>query len=119
MKSRTFTDEIYGSQFVLLYNGPAWQFARHVRKRYDRSYDGDSDFVGRCIEVDSKSLHIIIIMLPNWRRTSQGISILVHEAFHAMELALRFRDIKHSRKTSEAYAYFLDSLVRRCLTILP
>lgn len=119
MKTRTFTDEVYGSQFVLLWGGTQEQFARHIKSKYDKTYDEDNDFLGRCIATDKPEKHTVIIMLPNWRRTAQGISILVHELFHATEIALRYRDIEHSAETSEAYAYFLDSLVRRCLNILP
>lgn len=114
-----FTDEVYGSDFVLLWNATPEQLNRHILSKYDKSYDGDSDFVGRCIETHELKRHTIIIMLPEWRRTAQGISILVHELLHATERALTCRDIEHTAETSEAYAYFLDSLTRRCLNILP
>lgn len=119
MKTRTFIDEIYESRFVLLWGATAEQFKQHIRARYDKSYDGDVDFVGRCFETNAPTVHTVIIMLPNWRRTPRGLAILVHELFHAVEYTLRARGIEHTDETSEAYAYFLDSLVRRCLNILP
>lgn len=119
MNTRTFTDEIYGSHFVIMWNGTPEQFSQRIRLRYDKNYDGDGDFVGRCIEIDGPKLHTIIIMIPFWHRSATGVSILVHELLHATERALAFRDIEHCSETSECYAYFLDSLVRRCLNILP
>lgn len=122
MKTRRFADEVYGSQFVLLWGGTPEQFKRHIQSRYDKHYDDDCDFVGRCFETDEPQVHTIIVMLPNWRagwRAANQISVLSHELFHATEYELRYRGIEHTAETSEAYAYFFDSLIQRCLEILP
>lgn len=119
MKTRTWSDPVFGSQFVLMWNGTPAQFGKVIKRDYDPAYDGDVDFVGRCVDTNKTPIHTIIIMLPQWRRTTYGIATLVHELLHATERALVYRSIEHSEETSEVYAYFLDSLVTRCLDILP
>lgn len=111
---------MFGSHFVLMWDGTLHQFGQAVRRKYDPAYDTDGDFVGRCVDVDMDTRHVVIIMLPKWnRRSNMSHAILVHELFHATELALRFRDIEPVVETSELYAYFLDYLVQQCLKRLP
>lgn len=119
MKTRTWLDPVFGSHFVIMWDGTPEQFSRVIKQYYDASYDGEGDYVGRCWDTDAPACHTVIIMLPQWRRSAHNISILVHECFHATERALLFRDIEHSAETSEVFAYFLDHLVERCLNILP
>lgn len=119
MKTRRFTDSVYGTQFVLMWNGTPEQFAKIIHRDYDKHYDGDGDFTGRCVAIDSAHAHIVIILLPKWREGPGGIAILAHELFHATERVMEFRDIPHSADTSECWAYYLDSILHRCLEILP
>lgn len=118
MKTRRFTDAVYGTQFVLMWDGTPEQFAKIIKRDYDKLYDGDGDFLGRCVSIDGKHAHTVIILLPKWRKDPEGIAILAHEIFHATERVMEFRDIPHSADTSEAYAYFFDSVLRRCLEAL-
>lgn len=118
MRTKTFTDEVYGSDLVLVWNTTPEQFRKFVQTRYDKNYDGDSDFVGRCIVV-TKPTYTVLVCIPKWSRSPYGISVLVHELGHATENIMWFHDIDHCAETSEPWAYFLDSLVRRCLEALP
>lgn len=120
MKTRTWRDPVFGSDFVLMWDGTPKQFGRRIKQKYDPKYVKGSDFLGRCFDTDTPSNHTVIIMLPKWnRRSNLSHAVLVHELSHATEYALRYRDVEHTAETSEVYAYFLDSLVQRCLKLLP
>lgn len=118
MKIKAFTDEVYGSRILLVWDTTPEAFANLIRRKFDKTYDGDSDFEGRCIGY-TRPCHTVVVCIPKWRRSSHGISVLVHELFHATENIMRYHDIDNCPETSEPWAYFLDSLVRRCLEVLP
>lgn len=118
MKRRMFTDSVYGTQFVLAWDGSNSQFENLIRE-YDKKFEDDGDdFKGRCIDFTG-SPHVVLIMLKRWRQKNlDSMATLTHECFHATEFVMKHRDIPHSRKTSEAWAYFLDSIFAKCLELL-
>jgi hypothetical protein len=60
------------------------------------------------------SIHVIASSTP-WVGCASDISMLSHEAFHVTENILELVRQPHSRKSSEAWAYLLESIVRRIL----
>lgn len=59
-----------------------------------------------------------VIWLPCEPETPKQIGILAHEAFHAAEIFAKSIGIKHSKESSEFYAYLIGYVVtetlRRC-----
>lgn len=60
-----------------------------------------------------------VVALKHWANDSAGLGILSHEAFHAVERIMWFAGGEHCRKSSENWAYLLDSLVTRMYEALP
>lgn len=121
MKVRRFNDSTYNTDFILMWGGTAAQLNKAVVKKYDKTFDmADTDYLARCFEFVRSRRHTIVIMLTNWRgsRDAVGVSSLAHEIFHATEYVMKYRDIPHSEDTSEAWAYYFDSIFQRCLEIL-
>jgi hypothetical protein len=121
LKSAILNDEVYGSRIIFLWNADSATLAAHVKNLFDTGYDDAADFKARCWEITECDPHTVIIMLPEWRGvwTPDSISMLVHELFHAVEYILAFHDVDHGEGLSEPWAYYLDSLVRRAMEVLP
>jgi hypothetical protein len=121
MKTALIVDEVYGSHIFFLWGGTSQEMAEDVKKNFDSAYDGATDFVARCWEVPGRDPHTVVILLPEWDEiwSPKSISTLVHELFHAVEYILNFHEVEHGESLSEPWAYYLDSLVRRAMEILP
>ena len=119
----TLKDDVYGSRIILITGTPE-QIKREVLL-FDPAFDCDMDFRGRCHEHinEADGVQRVIVMLPEWPTgktpISSEVAVLVHELFHATERVMWHHDIDHTEETQEAWAYFLDSLVRRALEVLP
>jgi hypothetical protein len=46
---------------------------------------------------------------------TKNVPVLVHESFHATEYIMDYVGVKHSRKSSEAFAYLLQYIVSEIL----
>lgn len=78
----------------------------------------DDMFDGRCSELGAECHGVHVISLREWEMTPKWISCLSHECFHATEQALSQRGMVLNDASSEAYAYLMQSMVKRCLDIL-
>lgn len=100
-------DDLYGVFFHLVKGEP-----EASRAMLQRNYPTEDwarwiadDAVASTYMVDDSD--IVIWIRPEWK-----IGDIVHEAFHAMEFTLTSRGINTG---GEAYAYYLDWIVRECL----
>lgn len=119
MKTRRFADEVYGTEFVLVFDGSPAQFARFMWRNYDKSYELDEDLKGQCLARVDRGLHTVIIYVRQWHRNSPACTAtLAHETFHAVEESMDYHGLPHSDGSSEAWAYYLDFVMRRCLEAL-
>lgn len=120
MKTRRFADEVYGTNFVIISDCTPARFAWFMHRRYDKSYECDNDLKGQCLaHTDSIGIYTIIIYIRCWRNNSpSAIATLAHEAFHAVEDCLDYHGLPHNEGSSEAWAYYLDFVLRRCLEVL-
>lgn len=120
MKTRRFSDEVYGTEFVLISDCTPAHFAWFMHKRYDKSYECDNDLKGQCISrTDAARQYTVIIYIRQWYRNSPFcIATLAHEAFHAVEDVMDYHGLPHNEGSSEAWAYYLDFVLRRCLELL-
>ena len=77
-------------------------------------------FNGKCSEVITAAgqTGIHVISLAEWANDPKWHGVVAHECFHATEQILDQRGLKHCDQTSEAWAYLLQSLVRRTLRCL-
>lgn len=117
MKTRRFLDEVYGTKFVLVSDCTPARFAQFMRKYYDKSYEQDDDLEGQCLTQTNKGF-TVFIYIRHWRRNSPvDIAALAHEVFHAVEGSMEYHGVLH-RDVSEAWAYYLDFVMRKCLEAL-
>lgn len=121
MKSATLIDEVYGSHIIFMWAADTDEMAAYIKDMLDKEYDGDTNFMARCWQVTERDPHTVIVMLPEWQGvwTPMSISTLVHELFHAVEYILNYHEVDHGEGLNEPWAYYLDSLVRRAMEILP
>lgn len=115
----TFYDETYGVTVKIFCPASNDTIRKYLKEHYNTDENDDSPFSGKCVEIDSDDGHCeSLIFLKEWELSPFWVSVLAHECFHATEQILRARDIKHSEKTSEAWAYLHDSIIRRSMKIL-
>lgn len=119
MKTRRFADKVYGAEFVLVSDCAPAQFARFMHKHYDKLYELDEDLKGQCLARVDRGLHTVIIYIRQWYRNSPACTAtLAHEVFHAVEEVMDYYGVPHTDDSSEAWAYYLDFVLRRCLELL-
>lgn len=120
MKTRRFSDEVYGAQFVLVSDCTPAHFAWFMHKHYDESYERDDDLKGQCVSLrDSAGIYTVIIYVRQWRNNSPFcVATLAHEVFHAVEDVMDYHGLPHCSGSSEAWAYYFDFVLRRCLELL-
>lgn len=119
-------DYVYGTHIILL--AGTREEIKQAALEIDPTFDGDMNFVGRCIEVKSKEPggdYRVVVMLPEWlpafgcpKPTPESISVLAHELFHVTEFVMWHHGIEHTEETQEAWAYYFDHLLRRALEVL-
>lgn len=78
---------------------------------------------------DNKVVDVLDFSNPGWTIADQDgdvwiyirkdyvndLPVLVHELFHAVEYTLDYVGVKHSRKSSEAFAYLLHYFVSKAI----
>lgn len=65
----------------------------------------------------SHEVHLIALQEFHW--TPEWMSVLSHELLHCTNSVLHSRGMVMDDSTIEAYCYLHDSLVKRCLKMLP
>lgn len=119
MKTRRFSDEVYGAEFVLVSDGTPAQFARFMHSHYDKSYELDEDLKGQCCCLTDHGIYTVVIYIKHFPRNSPfWTASLAHEVFHAVENIMDYYGVPHTDDSSEAWAYYLDFVLRRCLELL-
>lgn len=120
MKTRRFFDEVYGVEFVLVSDCTPAQFAKFIHTHYDARYEQDDDLKGQCLaRTDNQGLYTSIIYVRRWQRNSPFcVATLAHEVFHAVEDCMDYHGLPHCSGSSEAWSYYLDFVLRRCLELL-
>ena len=114
-----FFDQTWNVNVHLIWPVDSELVNQYVREQFDFEYGNLKEFSGRCLQImKGESLAVILIALEKWEPTPRWVACLAHECFHAAEMILEERGLKHGLETSEAYTYLLESLVRRCMTIL-
>ena len=67
---------------------------------------------------EPESRRIFIIISENHRSNADRLTTLCHECFHATCSVMRNADIHLSKKSEEAFAYYLDFVFEKCLNRL-
>lgn len=118
-----FYDETYRENIDLIWPVDEKQMIRFMKDRFDIAYKPEKEFGATCLMINKGSgASHQLICLHEWDRTDNtDLSFLAHEAFHAAEHILSIRGIEllpDNRTTAEAYAYLIESIMRRCLILL-
>ncbi len=107
-------DRCWGISVHLIWPVDRLKAAAYIRSDLGIEYDGmDDEWEG--LQLGFRATDFVICF-----REMEGdvVPLLVHECFHVVESALVARGCLHTGETNEAWAYLLDSLVRRLLPLL-
>lgn len=116
-----FRDNTYRAGIVLCWPVNNEDLTYLIKDLYNLDYGNIKDFAARCSEiVDNNDCEICnIISLRDWVFNPRWISYLTHECVHCARHIFVQRNINYnSNDGDEPFAYFVESLVRRCLDIL-
>lgn len=125
VRAAWFHEECYDKPIHLLwcvgkpFTPESYSAALHQVHGIVYPHDGDLP-LAQCFEnLQGEHRAIIITLAEPWKPNARMISTLAHEAFHATEIiTLRRGVVGVPNQCSEAHAYLLDSIVRRCLNLL-
>lgn len=106
-------DSVYDRRIYVAV-GSAEECVPKINKKFGLTLDvsdfeGDS---GQHIEVgneDDKVVDSFVIWLEN----AKDLAVISHEVFHAAHRIMKYVGIKLSDDSEEAYAYFIESIVRQ------
>jgi hypothetical protein len=73
---------------------------------------------GRCSQIFCEQGMAYVISMADWDGSPKWHGVLAHELLHAVEMTFTERGLKHTSDTGEAWCYLMESLTRRCLTML-
>ena len=116
-----FYEETYRENIDLIWPVDNPKVTAFMKSRFNIKYKSTFEFGGRVVELDNPPHgHHQVICLGVWSRHPDptDLSFVSHECFHAAENILSKRAIPLVDDSCEAYAYLLESLVRRCLVLL-
>lgn len=111
-------EETWGQNVYILHPATSADLTAFVKRQFGEDYKGTEGFAGRCLHVPSSEGGQIVIGLYRWAFNPSIVASLTHECFHAVEYILEARGMRHTKATSEAYAYLLGSLVRQSIRLL-
>lgn len=106
-------EETYGENIYVLWPAGRDEIIQFVQQELQASVDCEGDFQGACVEVTTGRKTGIVIGLKTRPRDAWSRATLAHEVFHAVEAILARSGIRHSKSTSEAWAYLVGALFRR------
>lgn len=120
MKTHYFYDECWRANIWLVWNVSGKELSAWTKKQFGLDYPIQPNFHGKCLEILDKDdvAQSNVIVLSKWEATPLWISVLAHEALHAVDHVLSDRGIKLTRESHEAYTYFHEAIMRRCLNAL-
>lgn len=110
MKTLKFVDEVYGTNFMLISDCAPEAFTA-LMQTHDLDYEHDPDLKGYCWSKTIGGVFTVILYVKN----GSEVATLAHEVFHAVEDSMDYHGITHSEAASEAWAYYLDFVMRKCL----
>lgn len=119
-----FYDETYRSNIDVIWPVNLKQVDAFVKWRYgiEPNRNEQPTFGAKYVEITkSNGMQANIICLAEWPRIPDATdySFVAHECFHATDHILARRGLPlQSYVSSEAYAFLLESIVRRVLTLL-
>ena len=116
-----FYDETYRANVDIIWPVRAVHIAGYVKRRTGiTDYKLDDDFGAKTVECcNPEGGEINIICLRTWSLNDpRDVAMLAHEVFHVAEHILSRRNITLTSGQTEPYAYLIESIMRRCLTLL-
>lgn len=118
-----FEDDVYRVRIEVLWPVTAKQIKSYVEHYYPEvQYDDMRPFAAKCVKFDTKGgTHVEIICLAEWgsKLDEYDYSFLAHECFHATSHILTRAGMQlEDFVSSEAYAFLMESIMRRCLVAL-
>jgi len=117
-----FYDEVYRVNIELIWPVNNAQVKRYVESEHKTEYTEEGEFGAKCIRIQrSDGAYVNIICLTSWpaKPDATDHSFLTHEAFHATTHILARAGMPlEIFVSSEAYAFLLESIVRRSLILL-
>lgn len=117
VKAHHFYEEVYGVNIYVINGVSPERLTEFVQREFkDPNYSDLTEFTGRCVRHPDKGT--VVAMRRKFSGHCDEVGLLAHECFHAVEYILSPRGFTHGEATSEAFAYLLGSLTRRCFGIL-
>lgn len=86
-----------------------------MKKNYNCVFEREGSFDGKTGMIENEDNSIIIIWTEKKPDNPKGISILVHELFHAVGMCFKKVDVKYSQENDEPFAYLLGRLTEEAL----
>lgn len=119
----SFYDEVYRVRIEVLWPVTNAKIKAYLAHHYPEiDYTDTGDFGGKCITFTLKSgLFVSIICMDRWPRKPDeyDYSFLAHECFHATSRILARAGMPlENFVSSEAYAFLLESIMRRSLILI-
>lgn len=120
LNTHYFYDETWRANIWLVWPATPATLKKWIEKQFKIPYKNDKSFNGRCLEVvDAENVPLAnVIALAGWDVNPKWISVLAHEALHCTDQVLSERGIRLTQDSDEAYTYFHESIMRRCLEFL-
>ncbi len=119
-----FYDETYRADVDVIWPVNLQQVNSFIKEKHgiEPSAEEQETFGAKCVEVTMPNgVQVNIICISEWPRKPDAMdySFVCHECFHAADHILARRGLPlRAYVSSEAYAFLIESLVRRVLTLL-
>lgn len=115
-----FYDTCWRENFYVLCPATQEEVADFLKTQFSMNYHDTVPVGGLCISIDNKQgVHqATVIVISEWKMSPQCLGILAHECFHAAESTLNNCGVRHCNKSSEAFAYLIESIFRRSLELI-
>lgn len=112
--------DIYDTGFYLLLGGTAKDIREWQRKHlegYDIQVGNLNEYVGGVWTPKNKETghKTYILWLQEMKKTNTNIAVVVHEVTHLIAAILRYKGLRLTGASEEAYAYANEYAVRRTL----
>jgi hypothetical protein len=116
-----FYDETWRANIEIIWPVTGAMVSKYLKARHGADYSVSNEFAAKCVELlDAQGAETNVICLQWWpaKPGPKHYAMLAHEVFHAADHVLSKRGVELGRYTTEPYAYFIESITRRCLTLL-
>lgn len=113
-----FYDEIYRANIHIIWPVSQSQLNEYSKKQFDIEIDDQGDFGGRTVLLNKDDIVAIILAMPDLLKTPEWYSRLAHECLHLTSFVLEERNLYFNKDSDEAWAYYLESSMRRILEMM-